>query len=165
MGDKACTIRTRKFLVNKLLGRKQFVSSAFSACPRIFLCFAILFHPPPSVCHAPRCCERAALQAASPPIGPEALAHCMRQGGSAAQRLERSGRWHTKSFYRHSHGRGQQFYHRLLYTCMRLLLSSASVPRLLLAAAVITLPQAWPGRASSGPWANTRRQGRAGGGR
>ena len=31
MGDKACTIRTRKFLVNKLLGRKQFVSPLFPA--------------------------------------------------------------------------------------------------------------------------------------
>jgi hypothetical protein len=33
MADKSCTIRTRKFLTNRLLQRKQFVSAAERARP------------------------------------------------------------------------------------------------------------------------------------
>jgi len=46
MGDKACTIRTRKFLVNKLLGRKQFVSILLSPTPECRARFSLSVHRP-----------------------------------------------------------------------------------------------------------------------
>ena len=45
MGDTACTIRTRKFLTNRLLGRKQFVSSADSCCMTAPLHIPRAVHP------------------------------------------------------------------------------------------------------------------------
>jgi len=44
MGDKACTIRTRKFLTNRLLGRKQFVSCSCPHARSFPGCRLVLLH-------------------------------------------------------------------------------------------------------------------------
>lgn len=44
MADKAVTIRTRKFMTNRLLSRKQFVSFRGFFCPPPFSGCSFVFH-------------------------------------------------------------------------------------------------------------------------